>query len=283
VGRLVEVVAVEVEEFGAEGALRGANVDSPAPKRKMAAAAIEIGGWALGPEGPAEAIEVAHEETVLGRGVRQPREDLGQAFPEIEEAAMAGFELALDGSRLPVEAELELRARVAGTAIPFGRLRLRRCWRGALGPEPPLISIVVIDGSDDEKGLERTLASLRPQRHPFTEVVVPRESPLNGPSLHNEGIRQSNGQLILFCEAGSALAPDALALALEMLVRQPEASAVVDGDDEEIAAAVYRRSAFEELGGFKEDPGGACDLELAQRALGYDAIFAPGALVGRGT
>ncbi|HKO38100.1 MAG TPA: hypothetical protein VJU14_07005 [Solirubrobacterales bacterium] len=282
-GRLVEVVSVEVVGFGEEGALRGANVDSPAPKRKMAAAAIEVGGWALGPGGPAEAIEIAHEHTVLGRAVPQPREDLGQAFPEVEEAAMAGFELALDGSGLPAEAELELRARVAGTATPFGRLRLRRCWRGALGPEPPLISIVVVDGSEDEEGLERTLASLRPQRHPFTEVLVLRESPLNGPSLHNEGIRRSNGELILFCEAGSALASDALALALEMLVRQPEASAVVDGDEEEIAAAVYRRSAFEELGGFREDQSGAGDVELAQRALEYDAIFAPGALVGRGT
>ena len=92
---------------------------------------------------------------------------------------------------------------------------------------------------------------------------------LNGPALRNEGVRQSNGELILFLAAGAALAPDALPLAVEMLTRRPAASGVVDGDRDSVAAAVYRRSAFEEL-------------ELAIRAERLGALFAQGVLVPAG-
>jgi hypothetical protein len=262
VGRLVEVIAVEAEEIAAEGPLRGASVDVPAAGRKMAAAAIEIGGWALGPEGPPEAIEVTHEDAVLARGVQQKREDLEEAFPEIAGASMAGFAIDVDGSRLPPQSELIVRASVGAEAIPLARLRLRRYWRGALATATPVVSILIVCERDDKAGLERSLESIARQRHPFTEVLVLQDPSLDKAELRDDGTRRSTGDLLLFLEGGTILAPDALSLGLEMLARAPEAGALLDGDYGEVVAAIYRRSALEE-----ED---------------CDPLFAPGSLLSGG-
>jgi hypothetical protein len=300
VGQLVEVLAVDVDEVGEGSVLLGANVDSPAVGRRMAASGLEVSGWALAASGRPEAVEIALEGDALGRGIWHPREDLAAAFPEVAGATEAGFEVAVDVARAPELAELEVAVEVEGKRLPIARLRLRRYWRGELDPErPPLVSIAILDeAGSEEEALERTLASIGRQRHPATEVLVlrpaiadPAPRPdweengireivggLNGPALRNEGIRQSNGELILFLAAGSRLAPDALPLAIEMLVRKPAASAVVDGDRGGVAAAAYRRSAFEELEGFEEG-GNDCDLELAVRAERRGALFAPGVLV----
>src|SRR5437868_8431955 len=241
-GRLVEVIAVEPEEIPEEGPLRGASVDAPTAGRKMAAAAIEIGGWALGREGPPEAIEGSHGDAVLARGVRQEREDLEGAFPEVAGASMAGFAVDVDGSRLPAEAELVVAARVGEEATPLARVRLRRYWRGAPATATPVVSILVVCERDDEAGLERSLESVARQRHPFTEVLVLRDPSLGKDELRADGVRRSDGDLLLFLEAGTVLAPDALSLGLEMLARAPQAGALLDGDYGEVAAALYRRS-----------------------------------------
>jgi hypothetical protein len=262
-GRLVEVLAVEAEEVGEEGPLLGASVDTPTAGRRMAAAAIEIGGWALGPAGPPEAIEVVHEGEVLGHGIRQDRGDLEGAFPEVDAAAGAGFAVDLDGSRLPAQAELLVQARVDGEAVPLARLRLRRYWRGALAEGTPVVSCLVLCEREDEARLERSLESLSRQRHPFTEVLVLDDPSLSPAELRGEGIRKSAGDALLVFNAGTTLSPDALTLGLEMLARAPEAGALLDGDESEVAAALYRRSAFEE-----DD---------------FDPLFAPGALVAGGS
>jgi len=297
VGQLLEVLAVEVDEAVVEAALLGGNVDSPQPGRRMAASGLEIGGWALAPRGRPEAIEVSLQGRVLARGAWHHRGDLTAAFPDQEEASEAGFEVVVDASRLPAEAEIEVSARLDGDAITFARLRLRRYWRGAAATATPLVSIVVVDGSGDDAAVARSLPGIGAQRHPATEVLVLRPSTaasgpgeleengirevaagLNGTTLRNEGIRQSNGELILFLPAGSRLTPDALALGVEMLARKPSAPGVIDGDRGGIAAAVYRRSAFEELEGFV-DGGSDCDLELAIRAQRLEALVTPGAFV----
>lgn len=258
-GRLVEVLAVEVEEVGEGGPLLGASVDIPTAGRRMAAAAIEIGGWALTAEGPPEAIEVVHRDEVMGRGIRQERSDLQEAFPEVARATEAGFALDVDGSRLPAQAELVVQARVAGEAVRLARLQLRRYWRGALAEGIPVVSCLVICEHEDEARLERSLESVARQRHPFTEVLVLRDPALDATELRNDGIRRSGGDALLVFNAGTTLSPDALTLGLEMLARAAEAGALLDGDESEVAAALYRRSAFEE-----ED---------------FDPLFAPGALV----
>ncbi|HEV2857206.1 MAG TPA: glycosyltransferase family A protein [Solirubrobacterales bacterium] len=301
-GQLVEVLAVDVDEVGADSPLLGANVDSPTAGRRMAASGLEISGWALASSGRPAIVEAALDGEALAQGIWHPREDLATAFPEVEGATAAGFELAADVSRVPEQAELEVAVEVEGARLPIARLRLRRYWRGELEVgRPPLVSIAVLDEGGGGEALERTLASVGQQPHPATEVLVLRPATaepvsrpaweengirevvagLNGPALRNEGIRQSNGELILFLAAGSLLAPDALPLAVEMLTRKPAASAVIDGDRGGVAAAVYRRSAFEELEGFDEG-GNDCDLALAIRAERRGALFAQGVLVPAG-
>jgi hypothetical protein len=302
VGQLVEVLAVEVDEVGEESALLGANVDSPVVGRRMAASGLEISGWALAASGRPEAVEVALDGEALGRGIWHPREDLAAAFPQVAGATEAGFEAAIDVTRAPEEAELEVAVEVEGTRLAIGRLRLRRYWRGELSPQrPPLVSLVILDEGGAEDALERTLSSIKRQRHPATEVLVLRPASagsaascdwepngireivgsLDRPCLRNEGIRQSSGELILFLGAGSAMAADALSLAIEMLTRKPAASGVIDGNRGGVAAAVYRRSAFEELEGFR-DHDHDCDLELAIRAQRCGALFGQGVLVPLG-
>jgi hypothetical protein len=302
VGQLVEVLAVDVDEVGEDSVLVGANVDSPTVGRRLAASGFEVSGWALAASGRPEAVEIALDGDALGQGIWHPREDLAAAFPEVAGATEAGFEVAVDVARAPERAELEVAVEVEGARLPIARLQLRRYWRGELDPaRPPLVSLAILDEACDEEALARTLASIGQQRHPATEVLVLRSSiadpaprpeweengirevlgGLNGPALRNEGIRQSNGELLLFLAAGSQLAPDALPLVIEMLIRKPAASAVVDGDRGGVAAAVYRRSAFEELEGFEEG-GNDCDLELAIRAERRGALFAPGILVPAG-
>jgi hypothetical protein len=303
VGQLVEVLAVEVDQVGEDSALLGANVDSPAVGRRIAASGLEISGWALAASGRPEVVEVALDGVSLSRGVWQPRKDLAAAFPAVAGAAEAGFEVAVDVARAPEQAELEVAVEADGARLPIARLRLRRYWRGELEPgRPPLVSLAIVDERNDEEALVRTLASIGGQRHPATEVLVLRPAiagstsrpdweengirevvgGLNGEGLRNEGIRQSSGELILFLAAGSTLAPDALPLAIEMLTRKPAASGIVDGSRSRIAAAVYRRSAFEELEGFGER-GNDCDLELALRAERCGALFAQGVLVPVGS
>jgi hypothetical protein len=304
VGQLVEVLRVEVEEFGSDGPLRGAYVDSPGEGRRMAAAALEIAGWALGPDGPPDEVEVASGAAVLSRApLRHRRDDIAAAFPEVAAAVDSGFEVDVDVGHTPAESELALGVRLGDSVIPIGRLRLRRCWRGDLRAEPPLVSVAVVDEHGVEEALASTLSSIEVQRHPATEVLIlhrPSAVPDalsdgerngirgiasdggNPAALRNEGIRRSNGQLILFVEAGSALAPDALGLGVEMLARKGEACAVLDRDARGVGAALYRRSVFEELEGFDEGTRGSCDIELAERAERYDALLVPGALVGGG-
>jgi Glycosyl transferase family 2 len=298
VGQLVEVLAVDVDEVGEESALLGANIDSPVLGRRMAASGFELSGWALAGSGRPDAVEVALDGEARGRGIWHPREDLAAAFPDVPGATEAGFEVAVDVAGGPERSDLEVAVEVEGTRMAIARLRLRRYWRGELDSEqPPLVSLAILDQGGEEEALERTLASIRQQRHPATEVLVLRPAfaesvpglgreqngvreivaDRDGPALRNEGIRQSSGELIVFLAAGSVLAPDALPLSIEMLTRKPAAVGVVDGDRDTVAAAVYRRSAFEELNGF-QGRGDDCDLELATRAERCGALVAQGVL-----
>lgn len=303
-GELVEVCAVEVDEEVIESRLVGANIDSPAAGRRMAAAGLEVSGWALATAGPPEAIEAVLGNEIVARGAQRSRGDLAAAFPNLAGAERAGFELSanVSGAAEEADCELEIRARLDNSVVPFAKLRLRRYWRGELRAEiPPLVSLLVIDEAPRAGDLVPTLASIGDQRHPLTEVLVLQppddgghstsswkedgirvvsEVP-NGGTLRNEGIRRSNGELILFLPAGRRIAPDGLPLAIEMLTRKPAVSSIVDGDREEVAAAIYRRSAFEELEGFA-DTRGDCDLELARRAGPYGAVFARGLLAAAG-
>jgi hypothetical protein len=280
-GQLVEVVAVEVEEAPSE-LLLGASVDTPAAGRRLSAHAVEIGGWALGREEAVSAVEVAHGGELLARAeVGQPRSDIEDAYPNAEGAGSAGFEIEVEASRLPARAALTVRVGIGGATVPVARLRLRRYWRGEWDERPPLVSVVVIRDSDDGD-LEATMRSLGRERYPLTELVVADSTAEGNPAgARNEAIRHSEGGLILFLPAGAELEANTIANAVGRLAAAAEASALIDGTlGGEVAAALYRRSAFEELTGFDEAAGAGCDRELGGRASEYDALFEPGSLRG---
>jgi hypothetical protein len=280
-GQLVEVVAVEVEEIPSE-LLLGASVDTPTAGRRLSAHAVAIGGWALGRKEAAEAVEVTHGGAVLARAaVGQPRADIGDAYPENESAASAGFEVEVETSRLPARAELAVRVAVGGATVPVARLRLRRYWRGEWDERPPLVSVILTRDSD-EADLEATIRGLEGERYPLTELAVADSAAGESPAAtRNEAIRRSEGELILLLPAGGGLATNAIANGVGRLAAAAAACALIDGElGGGVAAALYRRSAFEELEGFAESAGTGCDRELAGRASEYGALFEPGALRG---
>lgn len=279
-GQLVEVLAVEAEEVPSE-LLLGASVDTPAPGRRLSAHAVEIGGWALGRDEAVGGVEATHEGDLLKRvSVGQPRTDIGEAFPDLERAGSAGFELELDVGGLPADAEVAVQVLAGDATVPIARLRLRRYWRGRWEEKPPLVSIVVTPGSG-ESDLEKTKDSLAAQRWPLSELVV-AETEGEPAAIRNEAIRRSDGDLLLFLAAGVKPTPKALAAGVGRLAAAEAACGLIDGEPgDAVTAALYRRSAFEELEGF--DPAAPdCDRELAERARGLGALFEPGSLCGGG-
>jgi len=94
---------------------------------------IEIVGWVLGREVAATEVEVRAEGSVAGRApVAVERPDVAESFPDVAEAASAGFRLELmaegsGGSQLEVWAVLEDESRE-----PLGRIAVKATRRGLL-------------------------------------------------------------------------------------------------------------------------------------------------------
>ncbi len=94
---------------------------------------LEIVGWVLGTESPASEIEIVSGGEVAGRApVVLERPDVAELFPDMLEAATAGFriELAAHGSG---ESELEVRVRLNDESRErLGRVLVRTGRRGLL-------------------------------------------------------------------------------------------------------------------------------------------------------
>lgn len=94
---------------------------------------LEIVGWVLGTESPATEIEILSGGEVAGRApVVLERPDVAALFPNLPEAATAGFriELAAHGSG---DSELEVRVRLKDESRErLGRVLVRAGRRGLL-------------------------------------------------------------------------------------------------------------------------------------------------------
>ncbi len=151
---------------------------------------------------------------------------------------------------------------------------------------PPLECIVVDDGSTDSSAAVATSAGAR--------LIRQRNSGVSG--ARNTGLDAACGEFIVFLDADDVLLPEALAIEADALRRIENAAAVVtrceamaeDGTPLPVAhhpidpsnlyrdwlsrnfvwtpgAAMFRRAALQEIGGFAEDLGPAADYAVYLR------------------
>ena len=92
---VVDVLVAEADKT----ALRASSVDLPKPGAQTDSNALQIVGWAVGREAPAESVEVvADGEVVATSPLEVERPGVAKNFAEVAGADRAGFQLAVHGS-----------------------------------------------------------------------------------------------------------------------------------------------------------------------------------------
>jgi glycosyltransferase involved in cell wall biosynthesis len=316
-GALLETV--DITHLPSPDGLAGAHVDAPVGGRLSDCHAVEVAGWAIGTDKPVVAIELAIEGEAFRRvpiGVRRP--DLARAFPDRPGADVAGFQTTVSLVGTEAEVDIELRAVLKDQRrVPFGTVRGRRRWKEALdGPAKPLVSVVV-PCYGQARFLDEAIESVLAQTYANVEIVIVDDgSPDNAARVaarfpgvrcvrqpnkglaasRNTGIRESDGELLVFLDSDDRLLPRAIELGVEQLRRHPEAAFAFgryrrvgvdghrsEGDDQPRpadspyslflrynyagvpATGIFRRSALEQVGNFDEDCAVAEDYELGLR------------------
>ncbi|HKF82937.1 MAG TPA: glycosyltransferase [Solirubrobacterales bacterium] len=314
-GALIDIS--EVTLAGQEGLL-GCHIDRPKPGTVSDAHAIEVGGWALGDGNPAVAVELSSGGRVFRRvplGLSRP--DLAEAFPQSPEAGSAGFQETVSLVGTAPEVEIEVSAVLKDQQrVPVGSIRGARRWRETLSAPAPLVSVIV-PCYGQAPYLEEAIESVLAQTYTQVEVVVVDDgSPDNAARIaarfpgvrcvrqpnqglanaRNTGIRESEGELLVFLDADDRLLPRALEAGVAELRAHPEAAFAFGryrriaadgtrlGDDEQPrpetdpyvvflrynyagipADGIYRRSALEAAENFDEGLPGAEDYDLGLR------------------
>lgn len=310
-GALVEITDVTTLP---EPDLLGGHIDRPRAGATADAHTVEFSGWALGDATPVVAIELATEGRAFRRvPIGLPRADLEQAFPASPDAGMAGFSVDVSLVGGPSEQTIEVRAVLRdGRRAAIGSVAARSRWRETLDGAP-LVS-VVIPCYGQAAYLEEAIESVLAQTYAQVEIVVVDDgSPDNAARLaerfpwvrcvrrsngglaaaRNTGIRESEGELLVFLDADDRLLPRALEVGVEELRAHPQAAFAfgryrrVDRDGRPLedddqprpdadpypvflhynyagipAAGIYRRSALEDAGNFDETLPGVEDYDL---------------------
>jgi len=314
-GALVEIAEVSRVEPPPEG-LRGCFVDEPKAGAVLDAKAVDVIGWAIGSDRPAVAVEFSYDGQPFWRaGLRSERPDLAEAFPEREEAARAGFRTTLNLLGTAAEFEVEVAAVLKGQQrVPIATIRGRHKWRRDRSPAFAELVSVVIPCYQQAQYLGEAIESVLAQTYPHLEVVVVddgsndnvgaiasrypgvrciREPNSGAAAARNAGIRNSNGDFLVFLDADDRLLPDGVGAGLRALETRPECAAAIgtfrratfdnrplvthdqppveEHQYEELmrnnwagfpARAIYRRSLFEHVRGFDTSIEGAADFDL---------------------
>jgi glycosyltransferase involved in cell wall biosynthesis len=321
-GALVEITDVSIQP---DPELLGAHLDRPVSGATTDAHTVEIGGWAIGNGTPVVAIELVAEGRPFRRiPIGRARPDLAQAFPESPGARGAGFgtDVSLVGG--PPEQTIEVRAVLKDQRrAAVGSIRARSRWRESLEGSPPLVS-VVIPCYGQAAYLEEAIESVLAQTYAQVEIVVVDDgSPDNAARVagrfpwvrcvrqanaglaaaRNAGVRESEGELLVFLDADDRLLPRALETGVEELRTHPQAAFAfgryrrvssdgrpLESDDQPRpdadpysvflrynyagvpATGIFRRSALEEAGNFDETLPGAEDYDLGLRLSRLHAV-----------
>jgi glycosyltransferase involved in cell wall biosynthesis len=321
-GALVEISDVSLSDPLPES-LAGGFIDEPKAGATVDARALDLLGWALGAEARATAVEFSIGGEVFWRApLRWERPDLADAFPEHPQAARAGFRTTLNTIGTPAAFELEVSVVLAGQGrAHLGTIRGLHRWRRDRSPAFAELVSVVIPCFGQAHYLGEAIESVLAQSYPHLEVlVVDDASPDNASSIasrypgvrcvrgeekgvsaaRNVGIRNTNGDFLVFLDADDRLLPSAIETGLGVLAEHEECACAIgayrrishDGEplntheqppvlDAQYAQlmrdnwagfpgrAIYRRSVFEHVKGF--DPGRemaedfALNLEIARQ------------------
>jgi glycosyltransferase involved in cell wall biosynthesis len=314
-GALVEIVAVSLAEpLPAE--LSGRHLDEPRPGAVFDAKAVDVIGWVLGNERRAVAVEFSEGGEPFWRSsLRVERPDLAEAFPARREAGRAGFRTTLNLLGTAPEFELSVVAVLEGqTRLPIAMVRGRHRWRRDRTAACAELVSVVIPCDQQTQYLGEAIESVLAQSYPHHEVVVVDDGSTDGvgaiasryPSIRcvrepnggaaaarNVGIRNSNGDFLVFLDADDRLLPDGIAAGLAVLEARPECAAAIgtcrrtardgrplDSEDQPVvdrdqyeelmrsnwarfpARAIYRRSLFEHVRSFDATIEGAADFDF---------------------
>jgi glycosyltransferase involved in cell wall biosynthesis len=314
-GALVEIAEVALAgPLPAE--LRGRHVDEPKSGAVLDAKAVDVIGWALGAERDAVAVEFSYQGQPFWRAsLRAERPDLAEAFPESDEAARAGFRTTLNLLGTGAEFEIEAAAVLKGQQrVPIATIRGRHMWRRDRSPAFAELVSVVIPCYQQAQYLGEAIESVLAQTYPHLEIVVVddgstdnvgaiasrypgvrcvREQNGGAAAARNAGIRNSNGDFLIFLDADDRLLPEGVEAGVKALGKRLECGAAIgtfrrttfdnrmletheqpvveQSQYEEMmrsnwagfpARAIYRRSLFEHVRGFDTEIEGTADFDL---------------------
>jgi len=257
-GVLVEIGEVSLVEPTPEGLL-GRFLDEPRPGAVLDAKAVDVIGWAIGSEREAVAVEFSYDGKPFWRAsLRSERPDLTEAFPQRGEAGRAGFRTTLNLLGTGAEFEVEVAAVLKGQRrVPIGTIRGRHKWRRDHTPAFAELVSVVIPCYQQAQYLGEAIESVLAQTYPHLEVVVVDDGstdnvgaiasrypgvrcirePNSGPAAaRNAGIRNSNGDFLVFLDADDRLLPQGVQAGVQALEARQECAAAI---------GTYRRTSFD--------------------------------------
>jgi glycosyltransferase involved in cell wall biosynthesis len=257
-GALVEIGEVSLVEPLPDD-LSGRHLDEPRSGAVLDAKGVDVIGWALGSEHEAVAVEFSYEGKPFWRaGLRAERPDLAEAFPGRGEASRAGFRTTLNLLGTGAEFEVEVAAVLKGQRrIPIGTIRGRHKWRRDHSSAFAELVSVVIPCYQQAQYLGEAIESVLAQTYPHLEVVVVDDGstdnvgavasrypgvrcvrePNSGPAAaRNAGIRNSNGDFLIFLDADDRLLPQGVQAGVQALEARQECAAAI---------GTYRRTTFD--------------------------------------
>jgi Sulfotransferase family len=147
----VKITDVEIEASG-PGFL-GAHIDHPVPGTTFDSYALEVRGWAIGADGPVDAIEVSlgARKTALKASTGEPRPDVAAEYPDVPHAQSCGFRTQVGLLENRARFGLEVHARLSdGSRVRIGRIEgERRRVGSALEPtvQPLMLNTIGRSGS----------------------------------------------------------------------------------------------------------------------------------------
>lgn len=234
---------VEIEERPLPPGVQGWRIDHPPQGSLVEPAELRLAGWVVPEEGPVRAVELVHDERLVGQaevGVERPGV---AAMFEGATAGGSGFRVGANLAALQGELELVLRAVLGdGRRAEVGAVRLRR--RGSATAALPLVS-VVIPCWNQGAYLGEAVESVLAQRYPELELTVVddgsednshevaarypgvrrlRQANRGVAAARNRGLAASAGEYVVFLDADDRLLPDALEVGIGELLAAPEAA-----------------------------------------------------------